>query len=240
MVIDGNHERDFPNSGSLWNITDSGGECGVALTHRFHMPSPSWAPQPNDQTWWSTDFGPVHVTVMSTELDFAPGSQQYMWMEKDWEAVDRSKTPFLILAGHRPMYIDCMDNSTGREPYVSKIMITQLEPLLRKHHVDVAFWGHHHTYQRSCPVHNSTCVSETEGTIHIVTGAAGADFSTTILPVQPKYMLFVNDSTHGYVIAKVTGRKSLKLDFIHATERTVLDTVTIQSKYQDKIRLSSE
>ncbi len=41
MTTDGNHERDFPGSGSLFEGTDSGGECGVAYAHRFAMPTPS-------------------------------------------------------------------------------------------------------------------------------------------------------------------------------------------------------
>jgi hypothetical protein len=41
MTTDGNHERDFPDSGSLFAGTDSGGECGVPYAHRFAMPTPS-------------------------------------------------------------------------------------------------------------------------------------------------------------------------------------------------------
>ena len=32
------------------------------------------------------------------------GSRQYAWLEKDLQNVDRVKTPWVILAGHRPMY----------------------------------------------------------------------------------------------------------------------------------------
>lgn len=32
------------------------------------------------------------------------GSTQYSWLEKDLNKVDRAKTPWVILAGHRPMY----------------------------------------------------------------------------------------------------------------------------------------
>lgn len=39
--------------------------------------------------------------------------------------------------------------------------------------------GHHHSYQRSCPVYNETCVGYDEqgvarGTVHLVIGNAGA------------------------------------------------------------------
>ena len=42
--------------------------------------------------------------MMSTEHDMGNGSRQYLWLEKDLQNVDRVKTPWIILAGHRPMY----------------------------------------------------------------------------------------------------------------------------------------
>jgi len=100
QTIDGNHERDFPGSGSATGGTDSGGECGIAIARRFHMPNRQMDAPPM-ATWWSLDFGPVHFTVISTELAFNQSSEQYAFVKKDWESVDRSKTPFLLLAGHR-------------------------------------------------------------------------------------------------------------------------------------------
>ena len=53
---------------------------------------------------YSFDYGLAHFTVMSTEHDYSPGSRQYNWLKKDLEDVDRRKTPWVIFAGHRPMY----------------------------------------------------------------------------------------------------------------------------------------
>ena len=53
---------------------------------------------------YSVDFGLVHFVMLSTEHDFAVGSPQRAWLEKDLAAVDRSKTPWLLTGGHRPMY----------------------------------------------------------------------------------------------------------------------------------------
>jgi len=238
MTVDGNHERDWPKSGSVWTGTDSGGECGVALTSRFHMPSPS-VPAVADETWWSIDFGPVHFTVISTEHDFNQSSAQYTWFQKDLASVDRKKTPFLILAGHRPMYIDSTNNDPqGGDLPVGQQLIDALEPLMQKYQVDAAFWGHHHSYQRTCPVHNFTCVSENLGTIHIVSGAGGAGFSTNLQPTQPKWINFVNDNTHGYVTGHVKGRRTLTFDFINANNRSIMDTITIDSKFYNQLPLA--
>ena len=35
----GNHEMDFPGTASIYNGTDSGGECGVPYSRRFIMPT---------------------------------------------------------------------------------------------------------------------------------------------------------------------------------------------------------
>ncbi len=93
LTIDGNHERDFPGSGSLWTGTDSGGECGVAYAHRFAMPiaaghnadetlpvggdeAAEEAEQEevvrrerasgvvHDKPWWSYNFGSIHFVIM--------------------------------------------------------------------------------------------------------------------------------------------------------------------------------
>jgi hypothetical protein len=42
--------------------------------------------------------------MMSSERNFAQGSEQYKWIKKDLLAVDRSVTPWVIVSAHRPMY----------------------------------------------------------------------------------------------------------------------------------------
>lgn len=46
----------------------------------------------------------VHMVMLSTEHSFLPGSAQYQWLAKDLSEVDRKKTPFVIVGGHRAMY----------------------------------------------------------------------------------------------------------------------------------------
>src|SRR4051794_15900344 len=93
MTIDGNHERDYPGSGSLYTGKDSGGECGVPYEHRFHMPN--FSNNTRDETWYSLNYGPVHFTVISTEHAFDQNSIQGKWVAADFAAVDRTATPFL-------------------------------------------------------------------------------------------------------------------------------------------------
>lgn len=57
---------------------DSGGECGVPYSTRFHMPGSAsvatgTAAPATRNVWYSVDVGTVHFTYISTEHDFTPG-----------------------------------------------------------------------------------------------------------------------------------------------------------------------
>lgn len=45
---------------------------------------------------------------------------------------------------------------------VAKQMREELEPLMMKHFVDVALWGHEHHYERTCPVYQGQCYGTLE------------------------------------------------------------------------------
>ena len=107
MTCVGNHELDWPVAYSYFNSTDSGGECGIPQEKRFGMPNAQGPQSP----WYSFDYGNVHVTMMSTEHDFMPGSPQHAWIMKDLESINRTKTPWTIFGGHRPFYVDSTWNA---------------------------------------------------------------------------------------------------------------------------------
>eukprot|EP01136_Pigoraptor_vietnamica_P033622 Opistho-1_new@96667 len=102
MVGVGNHEYDWPNASvPVWEVhgTDSHGECGVPMARRYAMPRNG-----NGNLWYSFDFGCVHVAMISTEHDVRAGSVQYAWLDADLAAVDRARTPWVVVSGHRPLH----------------------------------------------------------------------------------------------------------------------------------------
>lgn len=131
MTGHGNHEKDFPNSRSFYTGNDSGGECGLPTTQRFRMPLPG-DNQDAYYSWYSFEQGPVHFIMIDTEVELKKGSDQYRFIEEDLGSVDRSKTPWIIFLGHRPMY-----SIWGRDPHIGKV-----EDLMMKYKVDLALWGH--------------------------------------------------------------------------------------------------
>ena len=87
----------------------------MAYEARFAMPTLAM-----DAPWYSFDFGVVHFVMISTEHAFAPvcarngwtridarqSSDQYNFVVADLAAIDRSATPWVVFAGHRPYVID--------------------------------------------------------------------------------------------------------------------------------------
>ncbi|KAL9262593.1 putative inactive purple acid phosphatase 27 [Drosera capensis] len=63
--------RDYIGSGSVYITPDSGGECGVAYETYFPLPTSA-----KDKPWYSIEQGPVHFTLVSTEHDWSPNSEQ--------------------------------------------------------------------------------------------------------------------------------------------------------------------
>jgi hypothetical protein len=222
MTSPGNHERDFPGSGSFYNGTDSGGECGIPYENRFIMPPPSSdhiyrklenaqkkpfnkkiTVQPvdkmiNDTPWYSFDFGNIHFLMMSTEHNFSIDSQQYNWIVNDLSNVDKTVTPWVIFTGHRPMYIDSNYNDTKHtaDQPVATALRANLEPVLLKYGVNLALWGHNHSYQRTCPVYQQQCGSNFP--VHVVIGMAGFRVSTDTEKTPPAWLEVLDDAEYGY------------------------------------------
>ena len=63
----------IPHTFSRWGNmgSDSAGECGVPMHHRFRMPTTG-----HGIWWFSWNYGLVHYITMSTEHDWTKGSPQ--------------------------------------------------------------------------------------------------------------------------------------------------------------------
>lgn len=142
------------------------------MSKRFHMPANG-----NGVFWYSTEMGLAHHTVLSSEHDFRRGSPMYSWLLKDLRSVNRTRTPWLFLHIHRPLYCSETYTSDYRR---SLLLRNHLEHLLDEFRVDVVFSGHYHSYERTCPVYDEQCFygetpSVVQAPVHIMVGSGGAD-----------------------------------------------------------------
>ena len=72
------------------------------------------------------------------------------------------------------MYIDSTytDGPYSDQSFAA-LMRAHIEPMLINAGVNLALWGHHHSYQRTCAVVNEVCQETTmTGLVNIVVGTA--------------------------------------------------------------------
>lgn len=228
MTSIGNHERDWPGSGDRFpSQTDSGGECGVAHERRFLMPSIA-----QDAPWFSFDHGPIHFVHYSTEHAFQPGSPQHDFISADLAAVDRTLTPWVIVGGHRPFYIDSTNTVVpdGDQPVAADLR-DALEDLYLQYHVDVTLQGHHHSYQRTCPAYRGECVDYdadgvARGPVHLVIGNAGAALCLNVHRATPKIFKKIH-LWWGYARIHASGTE-LEFQIISDADGEVLEKFTLK------------
>jgi hypothetical protein len=98
VVLQGNHERDYPNSGEGSNLypssSDSGGECGKCTTVRFPLPTNLTY---DESGYYSVVHGACTIIMLNSESKMDSSSPQYQFLENALQKVDRSRTPWLLL-----------------------------------------------------------------------------------------------------------------------------------------------
>jgi len=249
-VCIGNHEYDWPEQ--PWKPewapygTDGGGECGVPFSLRFHMPGDSslatgTGSPATRNLYYSHDVGSVHFLYFSTETNFISGSDQYSFIAQDLKSVNRSKTPFIVFLGHRPMY---STDSNLMGAAFTKSLRSHIEPLLVENRVNLVLWGHVHKYERTCPIQNSSCMDSNtlDGAlpIHIVIGMGGQDWQPIDQPranhptfpifPQPSWSLF-RSFEFGYIRLHAT-KQVMTVSYVGNHDGQVHDVVKIHSHFE--------
>jgi len=136
---------------------------------------------PNNEMWYSFDYGPCHFTILDNYEPWNVGSSQYEWLEDDLSSTD---LPFKFVCFHEPIYC-----SGGHSPRTDVRAVW--EPIFNNYNVTLVFQSHCHYYQRT---------NDINGTIYIVSGGAGAPLYT------PNDAWFVNNSqkTYHYCVLDVS------------------------------------
>lgn len=245
-VCIGNHEYDWPQqpwrpdwATKLYG-TDGGGECGVPYSVRFNMPGNSTVPNSSTRIstrnmFYAHAVGVVHFLYICTETNFLPGSEQLAFIESNLKSVDRTKTPFVVVLGHRPMYTTSRDLKMGQ---LRALMIEHIEPLLVRYNVNLVLWGHVHKYERTCAIQNYTCADPEDSTklpVHVIIGMGGQDYQVPWEPrpehpdklvfPQKEWSLF-RSSEFGYVRLHAT-RSVLTLNYVGNHDGQIHDVLKI-------------
>ncbi|OCK83642.1 Metallo-dependent phosphatase [Lepidopterella palustris CBS 459.81] len=252
MVGPGNHEANCDNGGTTdktnnitytYSICVAGQTNFTGLINHFRMPSEESRGLSN--FWYSFDHGMVHYVQINTETDFGNGilapdepggsgkenagpfgrypNEQIDWLENDLKSVDRKKTPWVIVAGHRPWYLSGTTCLPCQQAF---------EPLITKYGVDLVLNGHSHVYERQAPLQNGIIdpagLNNPAAPWYITNGAAGHYDGLDTLPatLQP-YTKFALDTVYGWSRFTVHNCTHLTHEFVASANGSVLDTATL-------------
>ena len=250
-IVDGSYNDTF--NGVYYNssICSPGQTNFTGFINHWRMPS-----DVSDGTgnfWYSFDHGMVHYVMIDTETDLGDGyigpdqtggvedestgpfgtypNAQLDWLENDLSAVDRTRTPWLIVAGHRPWYVSYTNVSTT----ICWSCKDVFEPLFLKYGVDLYISGHAHLYQRSAPLDNGVIdpneLDNPSAPWYITSGAAGHydGLSSGLTPPAPyqRFRLDETDATYGWSMLTFHNCTHMTHDWIASNNNSVLDTATL-------------
>ncbi len=91
--------------------------------------------------------------MADSEQDWREGSEQYKFLEDCLRSVDRQKQPWLIFLAHRVLGYSSGSYYALEGTFAEPMARESLQKLWQKYKVDIAFYGHVHNYERTCPVY---------------------------------------------------------------------------------------
>lgn len=153
------------------------GESDLYWYNRYHK-----LPEPED--YYSFHFGNAQFFMLnSNEKDeFKPGAEQYEWLK---EQLANSTAKWKFVAHHHGVFTsdenDYGDTWKGQTSNLGDLKIREIVPIYEEYGVDVVFFGHLHTYERSWPIKDME-VNQENGVVYLLSGGAGGnleDFAPT-------------------------------------------------------------
>lgn len=144
--------------------------------HRFPSPSPT-------EGYYTFSYGDIQFFMLDSNRsasDFRPGGEQYEWLH---DQLERSKARWKIAAHHHPTYTSDEDdygNTWTGASDLGDTDVRQILDLYEDHGVNVVFFGHLHTYERTLPILDGK--PNPNGVVYIQAGGAGGnheDFAPT-------------------------------------------------------------
>lgn len=145
--------------------------------------------------YYSFNYENVHFIVMSTELPYEDGSEQYNFVNNDLSKVSLNPNIEWIVVDYHSLAYTSPAN-IGKGNSAEKELRDIYHPLFMKYNVDLVLQAHNHNYQRSYPIiHNSTN-SETP----IITDTNKNNYH------DPKGMIFGTVGTGGESLYPLTGQ----------------------------------
>lgn len=198
----GNHELDF-----LPNL----GETKPFKPYLNRFPTPYRASNSTSPLWYSVKRASAHIIVLSSYSAYGNYTPQYRWLQQELAAVDRTKTPWLIVLMHSPWY-----NSNEHHYMEGESMRVQFESWFKDAKVDIVFAGHVHAYERTYRISNvaydivnGACVPvrDESAPIYITIGDGGNSegLAAGFTEPQPNYSA-MREASYGHAMLEIKNR----------------------------------
>lgn len=153
---------------------------------------------PKPEYYYTFHFGNAQFFMLDTNRPMKPGSDQYVWLEKELAA---SKATWKIAAHHHPCFSSDEDDygdhvkglpipGYGYGDSNAKNAIA----LYEKYGVDIVFNGHIHVYERTWPILNMS-INLKKGVRYITSGGGGGHLESPA-PQRTWFSLHVNKAYH--------------------------------------------
>ncbi|KAJ6095311.1 Metallo-dependent phosphatase-like protein, partial [Penicillium sp. IBT 16267x] len=186
---------------------------------------------PTESETFITDSGPFGTV---SDVHDTQSYEQYTWLKNDLESIDRTKTPWVVVMSHRPMY------SSAYSSYQLHIR-EAFEALFLEYGVDAYVSGHIHWYERLYPlgtngtidtssILNNNTYRMNPGTsmTHIINGMAGNIESHSELGAGESIAnitAVLNTQDYGFSKMTVVNATAMKWDYIKGSDGSVGDSL---------------
>ncbi len=189
MYTQGNHEIEPSNVAPDF----------LSYSKRFRLPYKNSGSTSN--LYYSYDIAGIHVLMLGSYTAFDESSDQYAWLRKDLESVDRIATPWVVAAMHAPWY-----NSNHNHYGDGEKMRLAMESVLYEHGVDAVIAGHVHAYERSHGVYDNKVDPCGPHYINIGDGGNREGLDFDYYNPQPEWSA-IRDPSYGHAV----------LEFVNST-----------------------
>jgi acid phosphatase type 7 len=136
----------------------------------------------------------------SSQPCLGAGSPQLAWLRADLASVNRSVTPWVVVAFHQPFVNSNTAHSIAKEGLPMQVAV---ERALVEGGVDLVLSGHVHAYERSCRLYNYSCVPDASAPVYVTIGDGGnrEGLASTWVDPQPAWSLHRRASYgHGQLV----------------------------------------
>lgn len=119
-----------------------------AEAKNYHM----YMKHPGKRNYYTVKYGNVQLFIIDSNQDMEPGSPQYLWLVDE---LAKSKSMWKIAAHHHPPYSSDSDdygNTESALPLDGDPNFDPIIPVYEKYNIDMVFYGHVHSYERTWPL----------------------------------------------------------------------------------------